>query len=126
MSEVLDSFISNMVQSHNEDMSGEIVVFVTTGSEEQAKQLSHVLVEQQLVACANIFPSIQSIFKWEGQVMEEKESLLMLKTRADLFKEVEAAIRAHHSYDVPEIIALPIQRGSEDYLSWVRQATKSA
>ena len=113
-----------MVQLCDEGMSGEIVVFVTVGSEKEAKQLSHILVEQQLVACVNIFPSIQSIFKWEGQVMEEQESLLMLKTKADIFKEVETVIKANHSYEVPEIIALSIRQGSEDYLSWVRQATR--
>ncbi len=102
-----------------------IVVFVTTGSEQEAKSLARKLVEQRLVACANIFPTIQSIFQWEGQVTEEQESLLMLKTTSSTFEQVESVIKTHHSYEVPEIIALPIQRGSEDYLSWVRQMTDS-
>ena len=106
-------------------MAEEIVVFVTTGSESEAKTISRRLVQDGLVACANIVPTIQSIFQWEGIISEEQESLLILKTKADVFHVLEAAIKAHHSYSVPEIIAIPIQMGSSDYLSWVRQMVKA-
>ncbi len=105
-------------------MAEELVVFVTTGSEKEAKEISHALVQSRLVACVNIIPTVQSIFQWEGVVTEEQESLLVMKTTSEAFRELEAAIKAQHSYSVPEIIAFPVQMGSTDYLSWVRQQVK--
>ena len=102
-------------------MAEEIVVFVTTGSESEAKTISYKLVQDGLVACVNIIPTVQSIFQWEGRVTEEQECLLILKTTVNAFRAVEAAVKAHHSYSVPEIIALPIQMGSSEYLSWIRR-----
>lgn len=101
----------------------EIVVFVTTSSEEEAARISRSLVEAGLVACANVLPRVRSIFRWEGKVTEEQESLIVLKTRSGLMKQLEKAIKKMHSYSVPEIIAIPIAQGSAEYLSWIRDVT---
>ena len=107
-------------------MTEELVVLVTAGSEEEARTISHKLIHEELVACVNIVPAVQSIFQWEGKITEETESLLILKTTNHVFPKLEAAIKTHHSYSVPEIIALPIKIGSLDYLSWVRQQVKAS
>ena len=104
----------------------EIVVLVTVGSEEQGVTLGKLLVERNLVACVNLVPRVRSIFKWEGSVSIEQECLLILKSTSDVFAALETTIKAHHSYDVPEIIAFPIIAGSADYLSWVRNITGDA
>ena len=104
---------------------GEVVVLITTGSEEEARKIGRLLVSEGLVACANIVPKVQSIFRWEGKVVEEAETLLIVKSVADAFESLETKVKAHHSYDVPEIIAIPIQKGSTEYLSWVRKMSCS-
>ena len=104
---------------------GEIVVFVTTSGQEEATRVAKCLVDGGLVECANIIPQIRSLFRWEGAVADEGESLIVLKTQSSRFEELESKIKEIHSYDVPEIIALPIVHGSSDYLSWVREMTGS-
>lgn len=103
---------------------GEVVVLITTASDEEAQKIGRMLVEEGLVACANIIPAVRSIFRWEGQVTEEQEALLILKSVSEAFDSLEAKVKAHHSYDVPEIIALPIQTGSESYMEWVREMSR--
>lgn len=100
-----------------------IVVLVTTSSEEEATSLGKLLVEQQLVACVNVLPKVKSIFQWEGKISEEEEYLMILKTRKPLFKALEETIITQHSYEVPEIIAMPIEVGSQSYLSWIQDVT---
>jgi len=102
-----------------------IVVLVTTSSEEEATALGKMLVEHRLVACVNVLPKVKSIFQWDGKISEEEECLMILKTRKPLFKALEKMIIAQHSYDVPEIIALPIVEGSPSYLSWVHDMTRN-
>ncbi len=102
----------------------EVVVFVTVPSEKEGVFLGRTLVEQRLVACATLIPNVRSIFQWEGKISEERECLLVLKSRTEVYDALEAAVKAHHSYDVPEIIALPILQGSAEYLSWIREMTK--
>ena len=97
------------------------MVLITTASEEEAQKIGRILVEEGLVACANIIPAVRSIFRWEGQVTEEQEALLVLKSVSETFDSLEASVKAHHSYSVPEIIALPIQRGSEPFMEWLRE-----
>ena len=104
---------------------GEVVVLITAGSEEEAGKIGRLLVSEGLAACANIVPKIQSIFRWEGKVVEEAETLLIVKSVTDTFESLEKMVKAHHSYDVPEIIAIPIQKGSTEYLSWVRKMSCS-
>ena len=102
-----------------------IIVLVTTSSEEEAVALGKILVEHQLVACVNVLPKVKSIFQWDGKISEEEECLMILKTRKTLFKSVEKTIMAQHSYDVPEIIALPVVEGAQSYLSWVHDMTRN-
>ncbi|MBV6518534.1 MAG: cytochrome C biogenesis protein CcdA [Candidatus Brocadia sp.] len=106
-------------------MQKTIVIFITTSSQDEAKKIGQILREENLIACCNIVPSIESIFTWQGRTLHEKETLMICKTREDLFGAVEKRVRQLHSYDVPEIIALPIIQGSKDYLDWVAQETKT-
>ena len=99
------------------------MVLVTVGSEVEATSIARALVGQRLVACVNILPGIRSVFQWEGKVTEEHEFLLVAKTVSHAFERVAAAVKSLHSYSVPEVIALPIQHGLPEYLSWVRDAT---
>lgn len=101
-----------------------LVVFVTASSYEEANNLSSLVVERKLAACATIVENVRSLFRWEGKVNSEKESLLILKTTAGRFVDLEKLVKKHHSYEVPEIIAFPIVMGSEDYLKWIRQETQ--
>lgn len=103
---------------------GEIVVLVTTSSEEEAVRIGRALVDAELAACANIVPRVRSIYRWEGEVADEPESLMVLKSRSDLFEDLAATVKGLHSYKVPEIIAVPIVRGSPDYLAWVEAVTR--
>jgi periplasmic divalent cation tolerance protein len=103
---------------------GEVVVLITTASDEEAQKIGRLLVEEGFVACANIIPAVRSIFRWEGQVTEEQETLLILKSVSEGFDSLAAKVKAHHSYDVPEIIALPIQTGSEPYMEWIREMSR--
>jgi len=104
-------------------MSDTIVVLVTAGSEEDAARIGRALVEERLVACANLVRSIRSIYRWEGRISDEEEHLLVLKTRRARFADVERRVRELHSYEVPEVIALDVTAGSEPYLEWIRRET---
>ena len=101
-----------------------VVILITVGSDEEAVNIGKTLVEENLVACANIFPQISSIFHWKGKICDEREVLLCVKSRASLFKKIKERVIGLHSYDVPEIIALSIHLGSEDYLSWIDEVTE--
>lgn len=96
-----------------------VVILVTSSSEEESERIARALLERNLIACANILPRVRSLFHWEGAIEDESESLLILKTTSEAVHMVEECVRAHHSYDVPEVIALPITGGSDAYLSWV-------
>jgi periplasmic divalent cation tolerance protein len=100
-------------------MTDKIVVLSACDSEEQAAQVARALVEQHLAACVNIVPSARSIYRWKGQIEEASEWLLVIKSRRDRFDALRAAIGKIHSYEVPELVALPIVDGSESYLSWM-------
>jgi len=100
-----------------------IIILVTASSEEEAKKIAQVLVEKRLAACVNLIKDIRSIFRWKGKLSDENEILLIIKTRKKLYKNVEEEVKSLHSYEVPEIIALPIISGSKDYLYWVDSET---
>ena len=100
-------------------MSGHIVVFTTAGSEEEAKKISQGLVQKKLAYCVNTIPSIQSTYHWEGKLCVDKELLLIIKTQEKKFTALKTWILENHSYDVPEVIALPITQGSADYLKCI-------
>ena len=104
-------------------MSDYGVVFITASSQEEAEKIASGLVENKLVACVNIFPGIQSVFWWEGNLCREQEVFMMAKTRTALFPQVRDEVKKLHSYKVPEIILLPIAEGSADYLAWIKDVT---
>ncbi|MGB0562691.1 MAG: divalent-cation tolerance protein CutA [Spirulinaceae cyanobacterium] len=99
------------------------VVITTCASETEAKAIACHLVEQHLAACVQMFP-IRSIYRWQGMIHDDPEVQLMIKTREELFGAIEHEIQAHHSYDVPEIILLPIQQGAASYLAWLTAETQ--
>lgn len=101
-----------------------IVVLVTAKDHEEAKKISHKLIQDKLAACVNIIEGVRSIFWWEGKVDQANEVLLVIKTQKTLFKKLEKAVKSSHSYSVPEIIALPIVAGNADYLKWIKDSTK--
>ncbi|MDY6879444.1 MAG: divalent-cation tolerance protein CutA [Thermodesulfobacteriota bacterium] len=103
--------------------TGYVVVLITAGSYEEARRVADVLVGERKAACVNIVPRVNSFFWWEGKIEEDEESLLVVKTRAELFAEVVDSVKANHSYEVPEIIALPIVGGNQEYLMWIGEET---
>jgi len=106
-------------------MTENIVIYVTAPSHEEGKKIASALVEEKLAACVNIIPSINSIYKWEGKICDDTEVLLIIKSRKEIFPQLEVRVKSLHSYKVPEIIALPIVAGSKEYLSWLRDETAS-
>ena len=97
-----------------------IVVYVTTGSPAEGEKIARMLVEEQLAACVNRAP-VQSVYRWQGNVEQNQEELLIIKTRRELFPALNRRIRELHSYEVPEIVALPVLEGDRDYLRWLRE-----
>ena len=99
-----------------------IIVLITAGSEEEAHKIAELLINEKKAACVNIVPGVDSLFHWKGKIDSARESLLLVKTRASLLPEIISLVKEIHSYEVPEIIALPIMGGSEDYLEWLDSA----
>jgi len=100
-------------------MTDKIVVLTACDSEKQAEKLAHTLVDQHLAACVNILPKGRSIYRWEGKIEDSTEWLLLIKSRRDLFTTLRAEIQRVHSYEVPEVVAIPVVDGSEAYLGWL-------
>ena len=100
-------------------MTDKIVVFSTCASEEQAGAIARSLLEQRLAACVTILPSARSIYRWKGEIEDTPEWMLLIKSRRDLLDQLRAAIGKIHSYEVPELLAVPVVDGSEDYLAWL-------
>src|ERR1700733_9430328 len=96
-----------------------IIVLVTSKDKKEAEKISQGLLEAKLIVCANIIEGVQSLFWWQGKIDSSQEVLLVLKTKKALFKKVTAKVQSLHSYQTPEIIALPIVQGSKDYLEWI-------
>jgi periplasmic divalent cation tolerance protein len=105
-------------------MTDILVVLVTAPSAEKAAELARQLVEERLAACGNVLPGIRSIYRWEGKVQDEPEALLVLKTHRDRFEALRDRVLALHPYQVPEVLALPVEAGSEQYLAWVTGETR--
>lgn len=101
----------------------EVVVFVTASSTEEAEKLGRMIVESRLAACANLVSGVRSIFRWDNKISVENECLMIMKTTRQRYPELESVIRQHHSYEVPEIIALPVVAGSVSYLDWIWSET---
>jgi len=101
-----------------------IVVLVTAKDSDEAQRIAKGLLELKAAACVNIVPAVKSFFWWEGKIDSGDEVLLIIKTKKKLFPKVIKTVKALHSYSVPEVIALPIAAGSNDYLKWVEKETK--
>jgi periplasmic divalent cation tolerance protein len=99
-----------------------LVVLVTAPSAEEAARLARAVVEEKLAACGNVVPAVRSIYRWEGKICDEQEALLVLKAPARRFPELRDRIVALHPYDVPEVVALRIEDGSERYIDWIVQS----
>ena len=104
-------------------MSRELIVFVTAPNSEEARRIANALVSEQLAACVNIVPSIESIYRWEGRVTSDSEALMIIKTTNDRYVDVERRVKELHTYTTPEIVAIPIEQGSKEYLDWLRKST---
>ena len=100
-------------------MSDKILVLVTVGFLENGEKIARTLVAEQLAACVNIVPGIRSFYRWEGKVTDDTELLLLIKTKAALFDALKERVLALHSYDLPEVVALSIEKGHEPYLDWI-------
>jgi periplasmic divalent cation tolerance protein len=106
-------------------MTDKIVVLVTCGSAKEARKIARAVVEQRMAACTNIVATpVQSVYRWKGRVESAKEFLLIIKTTQARFAKLKAEVKRLHSYDVPEIIALPIAAGGIDYLNWISESVK--
>jgi periplasmic divalent cation tolerance protein len=101
----------------------EIVVFITASKEDEAVTIARALVEAGLAGCVNIVRNIRSIYRWQGNIEDAREVLMIAKTKKKLFKALEKKVKELHSYAVPEIVAFPIAEGSKDYLQWLKDTT---
>ena len=101
-----------------------MMILMTASSKEEGEKIIQKLLEEHLIVCGNILDSVTSLFWWEGKIDKSKEVLCVLKTKAALFSPVEKRIKILHSYEVPEIIGLPIQEGSPAYLRWIDETLK--
>jgi len=103
-----------------------IVVLMTAATNEEATRIAELLVNKKLAACVQILPEMQSIYVWKGAVQREREFLLLAKTTSANFADLEREVRAIHSYETPEIIALPITASSESYLKWLTSSCEGS
>ena len=105
------------------DGQGALVVLVTAPTPERAAEIARALVEERLAACGNVVPGVRSIYRWQGKVEDESEALLVLKTTRARFEALRERVLALHPYQVPEVIALPVEAGSAAYLAWIAGET---
>jgi periplasmic divalent cation tolerance protein len=101
-----------------------VVILVTAGTADEAGRIGRALVEERLAACANVLGPIRSIYRWQGAVEDAEEHLLLLKARAADVPALEARVRALHSYEIPEVLALSVRGGSAAYLAWLAESTE--
>src|SRR3954454_698764 len=102
------------------------VVLTNSGNREEAEKIANALVEAEIAACVNIVGPMRSIYRWQGKIENAEEFLLLIKTWEDAYDRVEAAIRELHSYDLPECIAIRVEKGSEQYIEWIENSVRSA
>ena len=101
-----------------------VVLFITTDSPEEAHKIAEVLIKQRKAACVNIVPGVSSLFWWQDKIESASENLLIVKTKASLLNEIIRLVIENHSYEVPEVVALPIVGGNQDYLEWIDKEVK--
>ena len=102
-------------------MTNKIVVFSTCGSEAEAERLARRLVEERLAACVNIVAPVRSFYRWKGQVEHAVEWMLVIKTSRELFERLRLTLEGAHSYELPEVLAIPVVEGSPTYMRWLDQ-----
>lgn len=95
------------------------IILCTCPDSATARAIAHHLVDKSLAACVNVLPGVTSIYRWQGQIESAEEHLLIIKSQQALFDTIEVAIKSIHPYDVPEIVAIKLDQGSEDYLKWI-------
>ena len=101
-----------------------LLVMCTFPSADEARQIGTQLLELQVAACVNLIPQVESIFRWKGEIQSESEALALIKTTVNNYQEIEARLQELHPYDTPEVIAVPVDRGSTAYLNWVSEVTR--
>ena len=101
-------------------MISPLLVYITTATPEEARSLAETLVQERLAACCTVIEGARSIYRWESEVKQEQETLMMIKTMSNVYSDLEKRVRELHSYDTPEIIAVDIKAGSRDYLVWLQ------
>lgn len=101
------------------------IILCTCPDKDTAEKIAHLVLEHQLAACVNIVPNITSIYRWQGQIERAEEQLLLIKARQDAYSALESLIKTHHPYQLPEIIAVAIERGLPDYLNWIASCHSS-
>lgn len=106
------------------DPADAIAVFITTADGEEAGRLAELLVEKRLAACVQILPEMESVYRWQGRTERQREFLLIAKTTSANFGDLEREVRAVHSYETPEIVAVPISAGSPAYLQWLAESVR--
>lgn len=104
--------------------SREVVILITASSKREAQKIARTLVGERLAACVNLVSPVQSIYRWESKICDDREVLMFCKSRGALFGRIVRRVKALHSYSVPEVIALPIVKGSASYLRWIDQVTR--
>ena len=100
-----------------------IIVFITSANRQEAEKIARLLVEEKLAVCVQILPEIISFYRWQEEIIQDQELLLLVKTTEENFGDLEKTVRANHSYEVPEIIAVAAEQVSEPYLNWLRENT---
>ena len=105
-------------------MTDALVVLTTTETEADAERLARLLVEAELAACVQMLPKITSVYRWQGKVEQSGEILVLIKTTRGAYARLETAIKQNHSYETPEIIALPVEAGSAEYLNWLAASVR--
>ena len=104
-------------------MARRIRVLLSTCPREAAGRIARQLIERRLAACVNVVPGVRSLYRWEGEIKDDAECLLILKTREDLVPALEAALLEIHPYDTPELLSLPVEHGAERYVDWIADVT---
>jgi periplasmic divalent cation tolerance protein len=111
--------LRSQIRSGNLQMTNKIVVLCTCSTEEEADRLARLLVEKRLAACVNIISHVRSHYRWEGKLDSAEEKLLVIKSSRERFEALRIALEQAHSYQLPEVIALPVVEGAANYLNWI-------
>ncbi|KAE8669469.1 Protein CutA [Hibiscus syriacus] len=119
-----DKTVRAVKMEANSNTVPSIVVYVTVPNREAGRKLAGSIVKEKLAACVNIVPGVESVYEWEGKINTDPEELLIIKTRQSLLPALTEHVNANHEYDVPEVIALPIDGGSPQYLEWLKNSTR--